>query len=137
MSSKLQKNQPSFPISKQKAKVQSIEMHHEVLTQAEPGDNVGFNIKGIARSDILKGDVIGHAKDAPKIVESFVARTFILKNLSKPGANQPSGMAKGYAPIIHLGQAAQACQIEDFKILRKSPQRKSLVATGEYNPDIF
>ncbi|MHA1760609.1 MAG: GTP-binding protein, partial [Candidatus Heimdallarchaeota archaeon] len=126
-----------FPISKQKAKVQSIEMHHEVLTQAEPGDNVGFNIKGIARSDILKGDVIGHAKDAPKIVESFVARTFILKNLSKPGANQPSGMAKGYAPIIHLGQAAQACQIEDFKILRKSPQRKSLVATGEYNPDIF
>jgi len=126
-----------FPISNQKAKVQSIEMHHEVLTQAEPGDNVGFNIKGIARSDILKGDVIGHAKDAPKIVESFVARTFILKNLSKPGANQPSGMAKGYAPIVHLGQAAQACQIEDFKILRKSPQRKSLVATGEYNPDIF
>jgi len=126
-----------FPISKQKAKVQSIEMHHEVLAQAEPGDNVGFNIKGIARSDIMKGDVIGHAKDAPKIVESFVARTFILKNLSKPGANQPSGMAKGYAPIVHLGQAAQACQIEDFKILRKSPQRKSLVATGEYNPDIF
>ncbi|MHA1501041.1 MAG: elongation factor 1-alpha, partial [Candidatus Heimdallarchaeota archaeon] len=126
-----------FPISKQKAKVQSIEMHHEKLEQALPGDNVGFNIKGIARSDILKGDVIGHAKDAPKIVETFVARTFILKNLSKPGANQPSGMAKGYAPIVHLGQAAQACQIEDFKILRKSPQRKSLVATGEYNPDIF
>ena len=126
-----------FPISNQKAKVLSIEMHHEQLAQAEPGDNVGFNIKGIARSDILKGDVIGHTKDAPKIVESFVARTFILKNLSKPGANQPSGMAKGYAPIIHLGQAAQACQIEDFKILRKSPQRKSLVATGEYNPDIF
>ena len=46
-------------------------------------------------------------------------------------------MAKGYAPIIHLGQAAQACQIVDFKILKKSAQRKSLVATGEYNPDIY
>jgi len=126
-----------FPISDKTAKVQSIEMHHEQLTQALPGDNVGFNIKGIARNEIIKGDVIGHPKDAPKIVESFVAQTFILKNLSKPGANQPSGMAKGYAPIVHLGQAAQACQIESFKIIRKSPQRKSLVATGEYNPDIF
>jgi elongation factor 1-alpha len=126
-----------FPISKKKAKVQTIEMHHEQLKEALPGDNVGFNVKGIPRNEILKGDVIGHAKDAPKIVETFTARTFILKNLSKPGANQPSGMAKGYAPIIHLGQAAQACQIVDFKVLRKSPQRKSLVATGEYDPNIY
>ncbi len=127
-----------FPISKQKAKVQTIEMHHEQLSKAEPGDNVGLNIKGIARNEILKGDVIGHpGKDEPKLVDTFVARTFILKNLSKPGANQPTGMAKGYAPIIHLGQAAQACQIVKFKVLKKSAQRKSLVKTGEYNPDIY
>ncbi|NHJ03997.1 MAG: elongation factor 1-alpha [Candidatus Heimdallarchaeota archaeon] len=126
-----------FPISKKTAKVQSIEMHHEQLPEARPGDNVGFNIKGIARNEIVKGDVVGHAKDAPKICDTFVARTFILKNLSKPGASQPSGMSKGYAPIIHLGQAAQACQIVDFNILKKSSQRKSLVATGEYNPDIY
>ncbi|MHA1154551.1 MAG: elongation factor 1-alpha [Candidatus Heimdallarchaeota archaeon] len=126
-----------FPISNQSAKVQSIEMHHEQLTQAVPGDNVGFNIKGVGRNEILKGDVIGHPKDAPKIVETFVARTFVLKNLSKPGASQPTGMSKGYAPIIHLGQAAQACQIVDWKVLKKSPQRKSLVATGEYDPKIY
>jgi len=127
-----------FPISKQKAKVQSIEMHHEQLPKAEPGDNVGFNIKGIARNEILKGDVVGHpGPNQPKPVETFVATTFILKNLSKPGANQPTGMAKGYAPIVHLGQAAQACQIMEFKLLAKSAQRKSLVKTGEYDPSIY
>ncbi|MCF2142309.1 MAG: elongation factor 1-alpha [Candidatus Heimdallarchaeota archaeon] len=127
-----------FPISKKRAKVQSIEMHHEQLQEAKPGDNIGFNVKGIARNEIKKGDVIGHpGKDEPKIVDTFVARTFVLKNLSKPGASQPTGMSKGYAPIIHLGQAAQACQIVDFKILKKSPQRKSLVATGEYDPSHY
>jgi len=127
-----------FPISKKRAKVQSIEMHHEQLQVAKPGDNIGFNVKGIARNEIKKGDVIGHpGKDEPKIVDTFIARTFVLKNLSKPGASQPTGMSKGYAPIIHLGQAAQACQIVDFKILKKSPQRKSLVATGEYDPSHY
>ena len=127
-----------FPISKKRAKVQSIEMHHEQLQEAKPGDNIGFNVKGIARNEIKKGDVVGHpGKDEPKIVDTFVARTFVLKNLSKPGASQPTGMSKGYAPIIHLGQAAQACQIVDFKILKKSPQRKSLVATGDYDPSHY
>jgi elongation factor 1-alpha len=127
-----------FPISKKKAKVQTIEMHHEQLKEALPGDNVGFNIKGVPRNEIIKGDVIGlPGKDEPKLVDTFVARTFVLKNLSKPGAQQPSGMAKGYAPIIHIGQAAQACQIVDFKVLKKSAARKSLVKTGEYDPSIY
>lgn len=127
-----------FPISKKKAKVQTIEMHHEQLAQAFPGNNIGFNIKGVGRDEIKKGDVIGiPGTDEPKITDTFTARTFILKNLSKPGANQPTGMSEGYAPIIHLGQAAQACQIVSFNILKKSPQRKSLVATGEYNPDTY
>jgi elongation factor 1-alpha len=126
-----------FPISEQQAKVQSIEMHHETLDKAEPGDNVGFNIKGVARKDIIKGDVVGHAGDAPKVVESFTAQTFILKNLSKPGSNQPTGMTKGYAPIIHLGQASKACQIVDFKIKSPSAMRKSLSKAGEYDPSIY
>ncbi|MFW9924878.1 MAG: EF-Tu/IF-2/RF-3 family GTPase, partial [Candidatus Thorarchaeota archaeon] len=127
-----------FPISKKKAKVQSIEMHHEQLAEAKPGDNVGFNVKGIARNELKKGDVVGlPGPDEPKPCDTFVARTFILKNLSKPGANQPTGMSQGYAPIIHLGQAAQACAIVSFNVLRKSPARKSLVATGEYDPDTF
>ncbi|NHJ86536.1 MAG: elongation factor 1-alpha [Asgard group archaeon] len=127
-----------FPISKKKAKVQSIEMHHEQLQSAGPGDNIGFNIKGIARNEITKGDVVGlPGADEPKICDTFTARTFVLKNLSKPGANQPTGMSKGYAPIIHLGQAAQACQIVDFTVLKKSSARKSLVATGDYDPEQY
>jgi len=127
-----------FPISKKRAKVQTIEMHHEQLPQAIPGDNIGFNIKGIARNELKKGDVVGHpGPDEPKICDTFIARTFILKNLSKPGASQPTGMQIGYSPIIHLGQAAQACEIAEYKILQKSPQRKNLVATNEYNPDTY
>lgn len=30
------------------SEVRSIEMHHESLPQAIPGDNVGFNVKGIS-----------------------------------------------------------------------------------------
>jgi elongation factor 1-alpha len=127
-----------FPISKKKAKVQSIEMHHETLEKAEPGDNVGFNIKGVPRKEITKGDVVGYpGDDQPKLCETFTAQVIVLKNLSKPGTQQPTGITKGYAPIIHLGQAAQACQVEDFKILKKSGQRKSLVKADEYDPDLY
>jgi elongation factor 1-alpha len=37
--------------------VKSIEMHHEQMQQAEPGDNVGFNVRGIGKKDIARGDV--------------------------------------------------------------------------------
>jgi elongation factor 1-alpha len=127
-----------FPISKKKAKVQSIEMHHEEQPEARPGDNVGFNVKGIPRNEIVKGDVVGlPGKDEPKLVDTFVARVIILKDLSKPGSQNPTGITKGYAPIIHLGQAAVACQVVDFKILKKAAKRKSLVKTGEYDPEIY
>jgi len=38
--------------------VKSIEMHHEQVTQAEPGDNIGFNVRGIGKKDIARGDVV-------------------------------------------------------------------------------
>ena len=40
--------------------VKTIEMHHEMLEQAEPGDNVGFNVRGVGKNDIRRGDVAGH-----------------------------------------------------------------------------
>ncbi|MBU1703963.1 MAG: elongation factor 1-alpha, partial [Nanoarchaeota archaeon] len=39
--------------------VKSIEMHHEQMQQAEPGDNVGLNIRGFGKKDIARGDVLG------------------------------------------------------------------------------
>src|SRR5207245_7445228 len=37
--------------------VKSIEMHHEQIQQAEPGDNVGFNVRGVDKKDLRRGDV--------------------------------------------------------------------------------
>jgi elongation factor 1-alpha len=49
-------------------------MHHEQLQQAVPGDNVGFNVKGLSIKDIKRGNVAGDAKnDPPREVENFYA----------------------------------------------------------------
>ena len=37
--------------------VKSVEMHHESLPEAVPGDNVGFNIKNVSVKDIKRGYV--------------------------------------------------------------------------------
>ncbi|MDE1825918.1 MAG: elongation factor 1-alpha, partial [Candidatus Micrarchaeota archaeon] len=42
-----------------KTDVKSIEMHHQQLPSAGPGDNVGFNIKGVDKGVIKRGDVVG------------------------------------------------------------------------------
>jgi elongation factor 1-alpha len=55
--------------------VKSVEMHHEALTEALPGDNVGFNVKNISVKDIKRGMVAGDAKnDAPKQANTFTAQ---------------------------------------------------------------
>lgn len=55
--------------------VKSVEMHHEALTEALPGDNVGFNIKNVSVKEIRRGNVAGDSKnDPPKQCESFYAQ---------------------------------------------------------------
>ena len=55
--------------------VKSVEMHHEALTEALPGDNVGFNVKNISVKDIKRGMVAGDTKnDAPKQAVTFTAQ---------------------------------------------------------------
>jgi len=45
--------------------VKSIEMHHEMLVEAIPGDNVGFNVKNVAVKDIRRGNVCSDNKNDP------------------------------------------------------------------------
>jgi elongation factor 1-alpha len=45
--------------------VKSVEMHHEALQEAIPGDNVGFNVKGLNVKDIRRGNVAGDTKNDP------------------------------------------------------------------------
>lgn len=45
--------------------VKSVEMHHEALDEALPGDNVGFNVKNVSVKDIRRGNVAGDSKNDP------------------------------------------------------------------------
>lgn len=62
--------------------VKSVEMHHTAMEEAQPGDNVGFNVKNISVKDVRRGNVCGDSKnDPPKETEEFKAQVFIV-NLS-------------------------------------------------------
>lgn len=59
--------------------VKSVEMHHENLTEALPGDNVGFNIKNVSVKELKRGYVAGNSKDdPPKETESFTAQVSLI-----------------------------------------------------------
>jgi elongation factor 1-alpha len=97
--------------------VKSIEMHHVALTQACPGDNVGFNVKGISIKDIRRGMVCGDAKaDPPKEAESFTAQVIVL--------NHPNQISNGYAPVLDCHTAHIACKFSELlsKIDRRTGQ---------------
>ncbi|MBU2638448.1 MAG: translation elongation factor EF-1 subunit alpha [Nanoarchaeota archaeon] len=86
--------------------VKSIEMHHESLQQAEPGDNIGFSVRGIGKKDIARGDVLGHVSNPPTVASEFTAQIFVL--------NHPSVIAVGYTPVFHIHTAQVACQFVEL-----------------------
>ena len=55
--------------------VKSVEMHHEALSEALPGDNVGFNEKNVSVKDIRRGNVCGDSKsDPPQEAAQFTSQ---------------------------------------------------------------
>jgi elongation factor 1-alpha len=88
--------------------VKSIEMHHEVLAEAIPGDNVGFNIKNVAVKDLKRGYVTSDTKNDPaRECDSFVAQVIIL--------NHPGQITNGYTPVLDCHTAHIACKFEEIK----------------------
>jgi elongation factor 1-alpha len=105
--------------------VKSIEMHHEMLEQAEPGDNVGFNVRGVGKNDIRRGDVAGHTKNPPSVAKEFTAQIVVLQH--------PGVITVGYTPVFHCHTAQVACTFMEL-------QKKLDPATGqikEENPDFL
>jgi elongation factor 1-alpha len=87
--------------------VKSVEMHHEQMQSAGPGDNVGFNVRGIDKNDVKRGEVVGPASNPPSVVESFTARIQVL--------NHPSVITEGYTPIFHINTAHVACTFTEIQ----------------------
>ena len=105
--------------------VKSIEMHHEVLDKAEPGDNVGFNVRGVGKNDIKRGDVAGTTQNPPSVAKEFKAQIVVLQH--------PGVMTVGYTPVFHAHTAQVACTFLSLDV-------KLDPATGqpkEENPDFL
>jgi len=82
--------------------VRSMEAHHEQLPQAEAGDNIGANLRGVGKKDMARGDVICDAAKPAKIVGEFTAQIVVI--------NHPTVIAKGYTPVFHVHTAQVPCQ---------------------------
>ncbi len=108
-----------------KGEVKSIEMHHEQIQQAEPGDNVGFSVRGINKKDIARGDVFGHENNPPTVVSEFTAQIIVL--------NHPTVLTVGYTPVFHIHTAQVACQF--IKLLKKLDPTTGQVV--QENPDML
>jgi elongation factor 1-alpha len=96
-----------FLPSDKKGEIKSIEMHHEEITQAKPGDNVGANVRGLSKTDIRRGDVAGTTEKPPTVAKSFTAQLAVLQH--------PSVIAPGYTPVFHCHTMQVACTFEELQ----------------------
>jgi len=86
----------TFNPSQKSAEIKSIEMHHTIVDRAEPGDNVGFNVRGLAANEIRRGDVCGYTDNEPTFVrhdETFVGQIQLM--------DIPKAIGAGYTPVFH------------------------------------
>jgi len=99
--------------------VKSVEMHHESLDQAIPGDNVGFNVKNVSVKEIKRGYVASDSKNDPaKGAASFVAQVIIM--------NHPGQISQGYCPVLDCHTSHIACKFATLQTKMDKRTGKSL-----------
>jgi elongation factor 1-alpha len=114
-----------FMPSGSKGEVKSIEMHHEQVPEAKPGDNVGINVRGVGKTDIKRGDVACHEKDKAVPVKEFTAQIIVL--------NHPSVISKGYTPVFHVHTSQVACTVTEI-VKKLDPKTGAVV---QEHPDFI
>ena len=102
--------------------IKSIETHHQEMQSAEAGDNIGFNLRGIEKKDIKRGDVLGTPDNPPTVAEEFKAQIIVI--------HHPTAMAPGYTPVMHCHTAQVAATITAFE----SKIDPATGGTSEENP---
>ncbi|NJE31262.1 translation elongation factor EF-1 subunit alpha [Thermococcus sp. 18S1] len=108
--------------------VKSIEMHHESMSEALPGDNIGFNVRGVGKNDIKRGDVAGHSNNPPTVVrpkDTFKAQIIVL--------NHPTAITVGYTPVLHAHTLQVAVRFEQL-LAKLDPRTGNIV---EENPQFI
>lgn len=99
-------DQVIFMPSNKKGEVKSLEMHHTRIPKAEPGDNIGFNVRGIARADVRRGDVCGHVSNVPTVAKEFIGQIIVIYH--------PTAIAAGYTPVFHYHTGQVACRFTEL-----------------------
>jgi elongation factor 1-alpha len=87
--------------------IKSIETHHTEMPSAEAGDNIGFNLRGVEKKDIKRGDVMGTPDAPPKVAKEFRAQIIII--------HHPTALAPGYTPVMHAHTTQVAATITAFE----------------------
>jgi len=113
----------TFAPSQITTECKSVEMHHEVVEVALPGDNVGFNVKNVSTSDIRAGHVASDSKNDPaKEANGFDSQVIVL--------NHPGTIKEGYSPVVDCHTAHISCKFD--KIHSRMDKRTG--KTLEENP---
>jgi elongation factor 1-alpha len=126
--------------------VKSIETHHQEMPSASAGDNIGFNLRGIEKKDIKRGDVLGTADSPPTVAKEFKAQIIVI--------HHPTALAPGYTPVMHchtitafeakINPATGATEEEnpkflkvgDSAIVRIRPVRPTCIETFQEFPEM-
>jgi elongation factor 1-alpha len=89
-----------------KGEVKSMETHHVRIPVAEPGDNIGFNLRGVNRKDIRRGYVLGHPSNPPTVAKEFIGQIIVI--------NHPTAIAAGYSPVLHIHTGQVSCRFAEL-----------------------